>query len=139
MPTPLSDTALVADLHVELSDALEADRRQQLERVEAPLLLRISALDWFEHEGRFEREGETRLLVEVTGLSLRSVLSTWLWPDLPAPDVLAIRVRVRDPAGTRHAFDWEERTQVGGWEWRDPDVRLERLARRLGRRIAELL
>ena len=52
-----------------------------------------------------------------------------------------VRVRVRDvpPQGAAHAPEWKEATRVGGWDWRDGQARLERVCRRLGRRIAELL
>lgn len=140
-PTPplLPDGASVADLRVELAASLDPAERKRLERVDVRELLRLSALDWFEHEKRFAPNGSVEILVEVLALSLRAAPAVWLWPDLGSPDALAVRVHVRLPKEAREAFTWEEQTRVGGWEWRDADARLERLARRLGRRIAELL
>ena len=77
--------------------------------------------------------------VEVRALSLAGAISVWLWRGLVGEDRLEVHVRVRDAAGPRGEFLLTERTGVEGWEWRDADVRLDRLARRLGRRIAELL
>ena len=104
-----------------------------------PMLLRVSSLDWFEHEHRFDREGDVYLEVEVKGVSRAGVMSTWLWRGLVGEDWLEVRVTVRDSGGLREDFTLTERTAVEGWEWRDADARLDRMARRLGRRIAELL
>ena len=138
-PPPLPDGARVSDLRVELSASVGPAERKSLERVDAHQLLRLSALDWFEHEKRFDPNGSVEIRVEVIALSLRAAAAVWLWPDMGSPDALTVRVYLRLQNETREAFTWEEQTRVGGWEWRDADARLERLARRLGRRIAELL
>ena len=65
-PQPLPDHVLVSELRVELSESLAASRRELLERVEVPSLVRLAALDWFEHEGRFASTGQVRLRVEVS-------------------------------------------------------------------------
>ncbi len=77
--------------------------------------------------------------MEVKGVSLAGAMSTWLWRGLVGEDWLEVRVTVRDSGGLREDFILTERTAVEGWEWRDADARLDRMARRLGRRIAELL
>lgn len=138
-PTPLSERERVAELRVTLAGALDPDARAALERVEVPMLLRVSALDWFEHRSRFDRQGEVELDVEVRALSLASGLSVWLWRSLVGEDSLEVRVTLRDASGSRAVFALTERTGVGGFSWRHADLRLDRMARRLGRRIAELL
>ncbi len=138
-PKPLPEHARVADLRVTLADDIGPACRAQLERADVPMLLRVSSLDWFEHEHRFDREGDVYLEVEVKGVSLAGAMSTWLWRGLVGEDWLEVRVTVRDSGGLREDFTLTERTAVEGWEWRDADARLDRMARRLGRRIAELL
>jgi hypothetical protein len=138
-PTPLPDHARVADLRVTLADDLPDAARETLERIDVPMLVRVSGLDWFEHESRFDREGDVTLEVEVLALSLEGAVPVWLWRSLVGEDWLEVRVRVRGASGLRDDFTLIERTGVAGWEWRDADARLDRMARRLGRRIAELL
>ena len=132
---------MVSDVRVVLSSLLSEADRDELLATEIPSVMRFAALDWFEHVGRFDTRASLVLFVEVRDLHLRSGLSAWLWPESVAPDHLRVLVRFRDDAGFwRHEdFEWLETTRVGGWDWRDPEARLERVARRLGRRIAELL
>ena len=141
VPPPLPASVLVSDLRVALSETLPEADRAALLAAEIPSVLRFGALDWFDHVERFDVRASLVLFVEVREVHLRSQLSTWLWPERVAPDRLRVLVRFRDATGFwRHEdFEWLETTRVGGWDWRDPQDRLERMARRLGRRIAELL
>ena len=141
IPAPLPESVLVSDVRVELSPALDEDERARLQAADVSSMIRLGALDWFEHVGRFDRHASLVLLVEVREVHLRGALSTWLWPDGVEPDHVLVYVRFRDDAGFwRHEdFEWKETTRVGGWDWRDGEARLERVSRRLGRRIAELL
>jgi hypothetical protein len=138
-PVPLSDQARVAGLRVTLAGTLSVAERETLERIDVPMLVRLAALDWFEHESRFDLAGQVTLEVEVLALSLEGAVPVWLWRGLAGEDWLEVRVRVHDASGLHDDFILTERTGVEGWEWRDADARLDRMARRLGRRIAELL
>ena len=135
----LPEAARVADVRLVLGEGLGAQERSTLERLDVASLVRLAALDWFEHEHRFDPEGGIEIEVEVLSLTLVGAVPTWLWRSLAGGDALEVRVRVRDRSGPQSEFVLTERTAVAGWEWRNPDDRLDRMARRLGRRIAELL
>jgi hypothetical protein len=99
--------------------------------------VRQSARDWLEQRDRLAPDGELSLQVRVEALRLRSSWVTWLFAWAVAPDRLAARVTVL--RGLERADRCPERVEsaLSGYSWRDPDVRLDRLARRLGHRIAD--
>jgi hypothetical protein len=104
---------------------------------EVVVWVRQSALDWLEQRDRLARDGDLTLLVTIDSARLRSAATTWLFAWAAAPDHVAARVSVL------HGLDRADRcparveSALSGYSWRDPDARLERLARRLGQRIAE--
>lgn len=113
---------------------LPADALRSLRAV-----LRQSARDWLEQEDRLAPDaapGALALEIRLESLRLRSGLVTWLFAWAAAPDHLAARVRVlRDGAPVSEGALRVE-SRLAGYSWRDPAPRLERLARRLGRRVA---
>ena len=138
-PQMLLDLDRIADLRVTLGGDLSDSDRKTLELVDVPMLIRLAALDWFDHDGRFDIEGQISFEVEVLALALAGAIPVWLWRGWAGDDRLEVKVRVLDAGVFREDFSLTERTGVEGWEWRDADARLDRMARRLGRRIAEVL
>jgi hypothetical protein len=104
-------------------------------------VVRQSALDWLEQQNRLAPDGQLALVVTIDSARLRSGAVTWLFAWAAAPDHLAAQVvlergHARDP--TLHLrCPVRVESALAGYSWRDPDARLARLARRLGRRIAE--
>jgi hypothetical protein len=103
--------------------------------------VRQSALDWFEQRGRFATEGQLALRVTIDSVRLRGTVSTWLFGWVAAPDHLAARVSV-EREHTRDLVNGNlcparVESALAGWSWRDREARLDRLARRLGQRVAE--
>lgn len=103
--------------------------------------VRQSALDWFEQRGRFAADGQLSLLVTIDSMRVRGTVAAWLFGSVALPDHLAAQVSME----REHTRDLETadlcparvESALAGWSWRDREARLERLARRLGRRIAE--
>jgi hypothetical protein len=121
--------------------ALAPDASSLGPKAAAELLVRVrqSALDWLEQRDRLAPDGELTLLVTVDSARLRSAPTAWLFAWAAAPDHLAAQVSVLH--GLERATRCPARVEsaLAGYSWRDPNARLERLARRLGQRIAEEL
>jgi hypothetical protein len=98
---------------------------------------RQSALDWLEQRGRLAPDRGSSVAVTVDSARLRSALSTWLFAWTAPPDHLAARVSLRRGAEHEPRCSARVESALAGWSWRDPEARLDRLARRLGQRIAE--
>ena len=99
-------------------------------------VVRQSARDWLEQEGRLAEPAPLALEVELEALELRSAAVTWLFAWAAAPDQLAARVRVLRDGAVVSDGRLRLESALSGYSWRDPGARLDRLARRLGRRIA---
>ena len=100
-------------------------------------LVRQSARDWLELRGRTAPDGELSLIVTVDSVRLRSAWVTTLFAWAAPPDHLAARVSLRRAAEREPRCDARVESALAGWSWRDPELRLDRLARRLGQRVAE--
>lgn len=99
--------------------------------------VRQSALDWLEQRDRLATDGELTLLVTVDSTRLRSSATAWLFAWAAPPDHLAALVAVLRGLDRAPRCPARVESALAGYSWRDPDARLERLARRLGHRIAE--
>jgi hypothetical protein len=100
-------------------------------------LVRQSARDWLEQRDRLAPDGELTLQVTVDVARLRSSTVTWLFSWAVPPDQLAAQVAVRRGEERTSRCPARVESALAGYSWRDPDPRLERLARRLGHRVAE--
>jgi hypothetical protein len=102
-------------------------------------IVRQSARDWLEQADRLAppAPAPAPLALEITleSLRLRSAATTWLFAWAAAPDHLAARVRVLRAGTEVSAGAVRVESALAGFSWRDPAPRLERLARRLGRRV----
>lgn len=103
--------------------------------------VRQSALDWFDQKGRFAADGPLALLVTIDSVRVRGTVAAGLFGWVSGDDHLSARVGI-EREDTRDLVAAElcpvrVESALAGWSWRDPDARLERLARRLGHRIAE--
>lgn len=97
-----------------------------------------SARDWLAQRGRLAAEGNGVLRVEIEALRLRAGWLVWCCAWALAPDRLAARVRVETPGvAPGPAYRVVVESALAGYGWRDRQERQSRLARRLGRRIAE--
>jgi hypothetical protein len=99
--------------------------------------VRQSARDWLEQEGRLAPDGDASLLVTIEAARLRSSWVAWLFAWLAPPDSLEAHVIVLRGLDRAASGAVRVESALSGYSWRDPDARLERLARRLGHRIAE--
>ena len=100
-------------------------------------VVRQSARDWLDHGGRLAPDGEFMLEVAVDSTRLRSAWVTWLFAWAAAPDHLAARVSVLRDGARVAGYRVRVESALAGYSWRDPDARLDRLARRLGHRLVE--
>lgn len=98
---------------------------------------RQSALDWLEQRGRLAPDGGSSVAITVDSARLRWALSTWLFAWAAPPDHLAARIALRRAAEHEPRCAVRVDSALAGWSWRDPEARRDRLARRLGQRIAE--
>jgi hypothetical protein len=112
--------------------SLRADRGA---RVAA--LVRQSARDWLEQRNRLASDGDLTLLVTIDDERLRTAAVAWWFAWIAAPDHLAAQVAVLRGLDRVPRCSVRVESALSGYSWRDPDARLERLARRLGHRIAE--
>ena len=111
-----------------------------LDAVSAAHLLgsvRQSARDWLEQRDRLAPDGDLSLQVRVDALRLRSSGVAWLFSWAAAPDHLGAQVTVLRGLERVDRCPARVESALSGYSWRDPDARLDRLARRLGHRIAE--
>jgi hypothetical protein len=111
---------------------LPADAGARLART-----VRQSARDWLEQGDRLASDGELALVVRVDAARLRPAWVTWLFAWASDPDHLAAQVTVLRGAESLASLPVRVESGLSGWEWRDPGERLDRLARRLGHRLAE--
>jgi hypothetical protein len=111
---------------------LEADAAARLAAV-----VRQSARDWLEQRERLAPDGAYALAVTVDSARLRSAWVTWLFAWVAAPDHVAARVSVLRDGAPVAGYPVRVESALAGYSWRDPDARLDRLARRLGHRLAE--
>ena len=100
-------------------------------------LTRQSALDWLDQRGRLAPDGGTAVAITIDSARLRWTLTAWLFAWAAPPDHLAARVSLRRAAEREPRCDARVESALAGWSWRDPELRLDRLARRLGQRVAE--
>jgi hypothetical protein len=101
--------------------------------------VRQSARDWLEDAGRLAPGGALSVAATLESVHLRGGLTTWLFAWAAAPDHLAARVEVRRGGSSVAVFPLRVESALAGYSWRDAEERLDRLARRLGRRLAERL
>jgi hypothetical protein len=99
--------------------------------------VRQSARDWLEHGDRLAASGELELEVDLESLHLRGAVTTWLFASLAEPDHLAAIVSVRREGELAARYPVRVESALAGYGWRDREERLDRLARRLGQRVAE--
>jgi hypothetical protein len=136
--SPLDTLGRIARVDVAFAEAdlggLAAD-----EAVRAAGVVRQSARDWLEHEGRLREDGDLAVTATLDALHLRANTTTWLFAWATAPDHLGARVVVRRAGEPVADFPIQVESALSGYSWRDRDERLERLARRLGHRIAARL
>ena len=115
-----------------VAEQLPADAAPPLARA-----VRQSARDWLEQGDRLAGDGELSLAVSVESARLRPAWKAWLFAWAAAPDHLAARVLVLRGAEPVSSAPVRVESGLSGWDWRDPAERLDRLARRLGQRVAE--
>ena len=134
--TPAPVAGAFGRVEVRLADESIEDRLGPGDARRLRAIVRQSARDWLEQAGRLAEPAPLALEVTLESLRLRPAAVAWLFGRAAAPDHLAARVRVlRDGVEVSAAVVRVE-SALAGYSWRDPGPRLERLARRLGRRIA---
>jgi hypothetical protein len=137
---PSSHPARVAGRYARVEVALAQDGARCLDADDAARLIgvvRQSARDWLEQRDRLAPDGAYTLEVTVESARLRSGWVTWLFAWAAAPDHVAGRVSVLRGGARVARYPVRVESALAGYSWRDPDARLDRLARRLGRRLAE--
>jgi hypothetical protein len=138
LPPLLGDRGTVGRVDV-VADAPPLSGAQQalLRRHDAAPVLRQSALDWLDARGRFAPDGELSLHVQIRFVRLRSELVALLFGRASRDDRLEATITVK--RGDRRLADFPVRvaSSLGGRAWKDPEDRLQRMARVLGRRVAE--
>jgi len=119
------------------SPPLSGAQQALLRRHDAAPVLRQSALDWLDARGRFAPDGELSLHVHIRFVRLRSELVALLFGRASRADRLEATITVK--RGDRRLADFPVRvaSSLGGRAWKDPEERLQRMARVLGRRVAE--
>jgi hypothetical protein len=122
------------EVAIDREASLRADRGT---RVAA--LVRQSARDWLEQRNRLASDGDLTLLVTIDDGRLRTAAVAWWFAWIAAPDHLDAQVSVLRGLDRVPRCPVRVESALAGYSWRDPDARLDRLARRLGHRIADAL
>ena len=135
-PPPAPVAGPFERVEVDLADGSIAGRLGPDDARRLRAVVRQSARDWLEQADRLAAPAPLALEVRLDSLRLRSAAVTWLFAWAVAPDHLAARVRVLRDGAEVSAGSVRVESALAGFSWRDPGPRLERLARRLGRRIA---
>ena len=138
LPILLGDRGTVGRVVV-VADSPPLSTAQQalLRRHHAAPVLRQSALDWLDARGHFGPSGEFSLHVQIRSVRLRSELVALLFGRASRADQLEAFVMLTRNAQRVKGFSARVTSSVGGRDWRDPEERLQRMARMLGRRVAE--
>jgi hypothetical protein len=138
LPILLGDRGTVGRVVV-VADSPPLSTAQQalLRRHHAALVLRQSALDWLDARGRFGSSGELSLHVQIRSVRLRGEFVALLFGRASRADHLEAFVMVARNGQQVRNFSARVASSVGGRDWKDPEERLQRMARMLGRRIAE--
>jgi hypothetical protein len=136
-PHLLAGGARVGEVTVAPEPDLGAGDRARLERAAVPETLRQGILDWLDQQGHFARGGELALEVRVRDVRVRSTFTALLLRHLAAADRLAAVVVVTRHGEPAKVFPAEVTSAIGGWAWRRPDDRLDRMVRVLAQHIAE--
>jgi len=100
-------------------------------------LTRQSALDWLEQRGRLAPGGASSVAVTVESARLRGAWTAFLFAWAAPSDHLSAQVSLQRGDERTARCPARVESALAGWSWRDPETRLDRLARRLGQRIAE--
>jgi hypothetical protein len=118
---------------------LSARQLELLRRHEAAAVLRQSALDWLDAQGRFAPEGELVLEVQISAVRLRSMLAALLLGGAAGADHLDASARVTKDGGELKTFAARVTSSAGGRNWKDPGDRMRRMAQLLGQRVVDAL
>jgi hypothetical protein len=116
-----------------------AGRLEPDEATRTAATVRQSARDWLEHSGRLASDGDLAVAVALDSLRLRGAFSTWLLAWAVPPDHLSAHVVVSRSGRPVADFPLRVESALAGFGWRDRESRLDRLARRLGQRLAARL
>lgn len=128
----------VSRVAVSSASTLGPAGRRALAQADALAVLQQSTLDWLAQDGRLAtRSGGLELRLEVDALHLRSPLVTWLFAWLAGPDRLEAQVQVSRSGAALRDLRVTVSSSLAGFGWRDSTERMRRLARRLGRQVAE--
>jgi len=119
------------------SPPLSLAQRALLRRHHAALVLRQSALDWLDARGHFGPSGEFSLHVQIRSVRLRGELVALLFGRASRADQLEAFVMLTRDTQRVKGFSARVTSSVGGRDWRNPEERMQRMARMLGRRVAE--
>ena len=137
VPFLLQGEARVARVEVVADrESLSASARALLRDRGAIEIVRQSALDWFDHRDRFDRDGELELRVRIRELRLRSQATALLFSGISGADRLEASVVASRQGTVLKTYAVGAASALGGRVWSDPTERLRRLARLLGQQIA---
>jgi hypothetical protein len=138
LPVLMGDRGIVSRMVV-VADSPPLSPAQQalLRRHHAARVLRQSALDWLDARGHFDPSGEFSLHVQIRSVRLRGELVALLFGRSSRADQLEAFVMVMRNDQRVKDFSARVTSSVGGRDWKDPEERLQRMARMLGRRVAE--
>ncbi len=121
------------------SPPLSTAQQALLRRYDAASVLRQGALDWLDARGRFDPSGELSVHVQIRSVRLRGELVALLFGHASRADRLEAFAQVTRGGQPVRGFPARVTSSVGGRDWKDPEERLRRMARMLGRRVAEAL
>lgn len=137
-PRPLADPLPVGRMVVSVSSPpLSVAQQALLRRHRVGGVLRQSALDWLEARGRFDPAGAYAVEVQIRSVRLRGAWVALLLGRAAGEDHLEASVRLTRAGQLVNEFSSRVASSAGGRDWKDPAERLQRMARILGRRIAE--
>lgn len=139
-PRPIPSAARVRSVEVHAAaEGWSAAQRRLLERRGVAAQVRQSALDWLDARRDLDPDGSIQVSVELYELRLRSAFTALVLAGLTGSDRLAARVGVYERGVPIASYALRVESALGGRDWRDREERLDRLARILGRRVADSL
>ena len=83
-------------------------------------IVRQSALDWFDHRDRFDRQGELELSVRIRELRLRSRTTALLFARISGADRLGASVVASRDGSVLKTYAVRSASALGGRAWSDP-------------------
>jgi hypothetical protein len=138
-PAPVGEPVpQVGSVTVAFSPDLPTDRRERLDKLGAPFMLRGALEAALSKAGKLDTKSPVVLQVEITKFRLRSGASVFWFGAMAGGDFLDVKAAAHDGDRTLRQVDTGAGS-IGAWAGLSQDSRFERLTRAVAERVTKQL